>query len=67
MKELKPHGYIDSTSPEMKEQAGTFDFILDTVSAHHDLEPYLSLLKLGQPSLPDLINESSYCILNTVN
>ena len=29
----------------MKTHAGTFDFILDTASAPHALEPYLSLLK----------------------
>ncbi len=30
---------------EMKKQAGSFDFILDTASAQHDLNPYLGLLK----------------------
>jgi uncharacterized zinc-type alcohol dehydrogenase-like protein len=28
----------------MEKHAGTFDFILDTVSAHHDINSYLSLL-----------------------
>ena len=30
---------------EMQKHAGTFDFILDTVSAQHDLNAYLNLLK----------------------
>ena len=30
----------------MKKQAGSFDFILDAVSAQHDLNAYLNLLKL---------------------
>jgi uncharacterized zinc-type alcohol dehydrogenase-like protein len=44
---------------EMQKQAGTFDFILDTVSAQHDLNAYLSLLKrdgtltlVGAPPTP---------------
>jgi uncharacterized zinc-type alcohol dehydrogenase-like protein len=36
-----------SKDPEaMKAHTGTFDFILDTVSADHDINAYLSLLKL---------------------
>jgi uncharacterized zinc-type alcohol dehydrogenase-like protein len=31
---------------EMQKHAGSFDFILDTASADHDLNPYLALLKL---------------------
>ncbi len=35
-----------SNNPEqMKAHAGTFDFILDTVSAKHDLDVYLQMLK----------------------
>jgi uncharacterized zinc-type alcohol dehydrogenase-like protein len=33
-------------SEEMQKHAGNFDFILDTVSADHDLNAYLQLLKL---------------------
>src|SRR5246127_3423725 len=33
-------------SEEMQKHAGSFDFILDTVSADHDLNAYLQLLKL---------------------
>jgi uncharacterized zinc-type alcohol dehydrogenase-like protein len=47
----------------MKDQAGTFDFILDTASAPHALEPYLALLKqdgtitlVGLPEKPPSIN-----------
>jgi uncharacterized zinc-type alcohol dehydrogenase-like protein len=47
----------------MKNHAGTFDFILDTASAPHALEPYLSLLKqdgtitlVGLPEKPPSIN-----------
>jgi len=37
---------IVSTDPEaMKRHAGTFDFILDTVSGEHDINAYLWLLK----------------------
>ncbi len=37
-----------SNNPEqMKAHAGTFDFILDTVSAKHDLDVYLQMLKRG--------------------
>jgi uncharacterized zinc-type alcohol dehydrogenase-like protein len=43
----------------MQKHAGTFNFILDTVSAEHDLNAYLSLLKrdgtltlVGAPSKP---------------
>src|SRR5690242_18627502 len=33
-------------SEEMQKHAGSFDFLLDTVSADHDLNAYLQLLKL---------------------
>ena len=43
----------------MKKLNGTFDFILDTVSASHDLDPYIELLKrertmclVGVPEIP---------------
>jgi uncharacterized zinc-type alcohol dehydrogenase-like protein len=45
-KRLGAHDVILSSKPEqMSAHEGTFDFILDTVSAPHDLNPYLSLLK----------------------
>lgn len=44
---LGAHDVILSTDPAaMTQQLGTFDFILDTVSAPHDLNAYLEHLKL---------------------
>ncbi|MBS0196194.1 MAG: NAD(P)-dependent alcohol dehydrogenase [Planctomycetes bacterium] len=37
---------ISKNADEMAKHAGSFDFILDTVSADHDLNAYMSLLKL---------------------
>jgi uncharacterized zinc-type alcohol dehydrogenase-like protein len=37
---------ISKNNAEMQKHAGTFDFILDAVSADHDLNAYLQLLKL---------------------
>jgi len=36
---------VSRHAEEMAAHAGSFDFILDTVSAAHDLNPYLNLLK----------------------
>jgi uncharacterized zinc-type alcohol dehydrogenase-like protein len=36
---------VSSRAAEMQKQLGSFDFILDTVSAVHDLSAYLDLLK----------------------
>ena len=36
---------VSKDAAEMQKRAGTFDFVLDTVSAVHDLNPYLELLK----------------------
>jgi alcohol dehydrogenase (NADP+) len=50
---------ISKNAAEMQKQAGSFDFILDTVSATHDLNVYLGLLKrqgtltlVGAPETP---------------
>jgi alcohol dehydrogenase (NADP+) len=50
---------ISRNADEMKKHAGSFDFILDTVSADHDINAYLNLLRLdgnltivGVPSKP---------------
>jgi uncharacterized zinc-type alcohol dehydrogenase-like protein len=44
-KRLGADEVIVSTNPdEMEQHAGTFDFILDTVSAPHDLNAYLNML-----------------------
>jgi len=53
-----------STDPEqMKAHAASFDFILDTASAPHALDPYLSLLKqdgtyciVGLPEVPPTVS-----------
>lgn len=40
--------FINTRSEEqLKKASGTFDFLLDTVSANHDLNQMVSLLKLG--------------------
>jgi len=36
---------ISKNADEMTRHAGSFDFILDTVSAEHDINPYISLLR----------------------
>jgi len=50
---------ISKNENEMRKHAGSFDFILDAVSAEHDINAYLRLLKLdgtltlvGLPELP---------------
>ena len=57
---------ISRNAEEMSRHAGSFDFILDTVSADHDLNAYLSLLKrdgtltlVGLPEKPLAINPFS--------
>ena len=37
---------VSRNSDEMQKHAGSFDFILDTVSADHDVNAYLNLLRL---------------------
>jgi alcohol dehydrogenase (NADP+) len=45
-KKLGAHKFLlTSDSKQIKNAKGSFDFILDTVSAPHELKPYLSLLK----------------------
>ena len=57
---------ISKNEEEMKKHTNSFDFILDTVSAKHDLSAYLALLKrdgtmtlVGQPSEPVPVKASS--------
>jgi len=53
-KRLGADDVVISKDPEaMKKQAGQFDFIIDTVSAAHDINPYVSALKL----------DGTYCIV----
>ncbi|MDZ4829258.1 MAG: NAD(P)-dependent alcohol dehydrogenase [Phycisphaerae bacterium] len=54
---------ISKNADAMAKHAGSFDLILDTVSADHDLNAYLALLKLdaslvvvGAPSNPQLVS-----------
>ncbi|TCC94719.1 NAD(P)-dependent alcohol dehydrogenase [Pedobacter hiemivivus] len=59
-KKLGAQGFVVTTDEaQVKAAMGTFDFILDTVSAEHDFKMYLSLLKtdgtlicVGVPSKP---------------
>jgi uncharacterized zinc-type alcohol dehydrogenase-like protein len=59
-KKLGAHHFVVTSDPEqIKAATGTFDFILDTVSAEHDFNMYLSLLRtdgtmicVGAPSKP---------------
>jgi uncharacterized zinc-type alcohol dehydrogenase-like protein len=50
---------VSTDAADMSRRAGTFDFILDTVSASHDLDAYVKLLKregtltlVGAPATP---------------
>jgi len=54
---------ISKDAAAMKKQANSFDFIIDTVSAPHDINPYLEALKrdstyaqVGLPDKPPIIN-----------
>ncbi|MDQ3321600.1 MAG: zinc-binding dehydrogenase, partial [Acidobacteriota bacterium] len=47
-RKLGAHNFVVTKNPEnMTPLAGSYDFILDTVSADHDLNVYLNLLKRG--------------------
>lgn len=57
---------VSRNENEMKQHLGSFDFILDTVSADHDLNAYLALLKLdatmclvGVPPTPQPVSAFS--------
>jgi uncharacterized zinc-type alcohol dehydrogenase-like protein len=50
---------VSRNTDEMQKHAGSFDFILDTVSAEHDINAYLNLLRIdgnitlvGAPAKP---------------
>ena len=68
-KKLGANNFVVTKDPEnMKPLAGKFDFILDTVSANHDLNMYLNLLKLngamvlvGVPVKPAEVYAFSLC------
>lgn len=59
---------VSKNQDEMKKHAGSFDFILDTISADHDINAYLNLLKrdgkltlVGAPSKP--LNVSAFSLI----
>jgi uncharacterized zinc-type alcohol dehydrogenase-like protein len=66
---LGAHEVIISTNPaEMKAHAGSFDFILDTIAADHDINAYLGMLTLdgnltlvGAPEKP--LQVSAFALL----
>jgi uncharacterized zinc-type alcohol dehydrogenase-like protein len=66
-KALGAHHFVVTSDPEqVKAVKGSFDFILDTVSAEHDMNMYLSLLKtdgvhicVGVPTNPYSIHPFS--------
>ncbi|MDT0616770.1 zinc-binding dehydrogenase, partial [Streptomyces lancefieldiae] len=66
-KKLGAHHFVVTTDPEqLKKVKGSFDFILDTVSAEHDFNVSLSLLKtdgvqicVGVPPTPAQIHAFS--------
>jgi len=66
---LGAHEVIISTNPdEMKQHAGTFNFILDTIAADHDINAYLNMLALegnitlvGAPETP--LQVSAFALL----
>lgn len=43
-KRLGAHHFVLTKGPQAFANAGKLDFILDTISGHHDLAPYLNLL-----------------------
>jgi uncharacterized zinc-type alcohol dehydrogenase-like protein len=59
---------VSTTADEMQKHAGSFDFILDTVSADHDVNAYLNLLRrdgnmtlVGAPPAP--MSVSSFALI----
>ena len=59
---------VSRNADEMKKHAWSFDFILDTVSAEHDIHPFLSLLRIngnmtlvGAPPKP--LSVSSFALI----
>lgn len=66
---LGAHEVILSTDPaQMKQHAGTFNFILDTIAAEHDINAYITMLGLegnitlvGAPETP--LQVSAFALL----
>jgi alcohol dehydrogenase (NADP+) len=60
---------LSNDANAMAKQSASFDFILDTVSAQHDIHPYLSMLKLdgtlvmvGLPEKPIALTPAAICV-----
>ncbi|MDQ3750794.1 MAG: NAD(P)-dependent alcohol dehydrogenase [Acidobacteriota bacterium] len=71
-RKLGAHNFVVTKEPEnMKPLAGKFDFILDTISAGHDLNMYLNLLRMngamvvvGVPEKPAEVHAFSLIVNN---
>ncbi|MBA2378546.1 MAG: NAD(P)-dependent alcohol dehydrogenase [Blastocatellia bacterium] len=71
---LGASGFIISRDAEaMTAAAGTFNFIIDTVSADHDVNPYIAALGIGgvlafvgMPGSPNTIHQASLIMGNKV-
>lgn len=71
---LGAHNFVVSRDPEaMAPLAGTFNLILDTVSADHDINPYINCLGVGgamvvvgMPKAPATLHQASLIMGNKV-
>jgi len=58
---------VSKNQEEMDKHLDSFDFILDTVSAAHDINAYLNLLKrdatLTQVGAPEVLNVSPFSLI----
>ncbi len=69
---LGAQNFINTRDPEsMTPLAGTFNLILDTVSANHDINPYIAclgvngvLVVVGMPEMPNTIHQASLIMGN---
>jgi alcohol dehydrogenase (NADP+) len=67
-KKLGADEVVVSKNPqEMEKHLTSFDFILDTVSAHHDINAYMALLKLDatlcQVGAPEMLNLQPFSVI----
>src|SRR6202012_2695572 len=62
-KDLGAHHFVVTSDPKQVEAVkGSFDFILDTVSAEHDMNLYLSLLKTNGTQICVGVPSQSYAV-----
>jgi uncharacterized zinc-type alcohol dehydrogenase-like protein len=58
---------VSKNPQEMEKHLNSFDFILDTVSAQHDINAYMALLKLDgtltQVGAPEVLNVSPFSLI----